>query len=206
MGRWADQDNDSERLPEGFERIGYDADSQTYTFRDRDGAIYESAPGNRYGTLRPTGDVDTEYARAQESRDKPLLKSGDDEERAELAEWQHEARRARRQRRLDATGGPFDFEEASNRQAMKMMLPFVLLVLVFLLALFKFLMSASADEVEPQVHCVDNLKKVEIQNGETCWEIAKAHSLTVDELIGLGGNEKVDCEALRVGQQICVPN
>jgi hypothetical protein len=34
-------------------RIGYDADSQTYTFEDTaDGSIWESLPGNRYGELR----------------------------------------------------------------------------------------------------------------------------------------------------------
>ncbi|KAI1491013.1 hypothetical protein F5X96DRAFT_507074 [Biscogniauxia mediterranea] len=51
MGRWSQYDTDEERLPEGMQRIGYDADSQTYTFRDADGSIWESAPGNRYGRL-----------------------------------------------------------------------------------------------------------------------------------------------------------
>ena len=32
-------------------RVGYDADTQTYTFRDSDGSHWESAPGNRYGRL-----------------------------------------------------------------------------------------------------------------------------------------------------------
>lgn len=33
-------------------RIGYDADTQTYTFRDQtDGSVWESEPGNRFGTL-----------------------------------------------------------------------------------------------------------------------------------------------------------
>ncbi|KAI1384796.1 carbohydrate-binding module family 50 protein [Hypoxylon trugodes] len=51
MGRWSQYDEDEERLPEGMQRIGYDADTQTYTFRDADGTIWESAPGNRYGQL-----------------------------------------------------------------------------------------------------------------------------------------------------------
>ena len=34
-----------------MQRIGYDADSQTYTFRDTDGSIWESSPGNYYGRL-----------------------------------------------------------------------------------------------------------------------------------------------------------
>ncbi|KAH8847602.1 hypothetical protein MCOR27_004471 [Pyricularia oryzae] len=53
MGRWSHLDTDEERLPEGMVRIGYDADDETYTFRDeRDGSIWESAPGCRYGRLR----------------------------------------------------------------------------------------------------------------------------------------------------------
>ncbi|KAI0377132.1 hypothetical protein F5Y04DRAFT_191714 [Hypomontagnella monticulosa] len=51
MGRWSYLDEDDYRLPEGMTRIGYDADDQTYTFRDTDGSIWESAPGNRYGQL-----------------------------------------------------------------------------------------------------------------------------------------------------------
>jgi len=44
---------DSYRLPEGMTRVGYDADTQTYTYRDERGNQWEGAPGNRYGTLRP---------------------------------------------------------------------------------------------------------------------------------------------------------
>ncbi len=36
-------------------RIGYDADSQVYTYRDADGALWEGASGAQYGTLRPAG-------------------------------------------------------------------------------------------------------------------------------------------------------
>jgi hypothetical protein len=32
-------------------RVGYDADTQRYTFRDADGSLWESAEGSRYGTL-----------------------------------------------------------------------------------------------------------------------------------------------------------
>jgi hypothetical protein len=52
MGRWAHLDTDEERLPEGMIRIGYDADRQVYTYRDRhDQSIWEGAPGCKYGRL-----------------------------------------------------------------------------------------------------------------------------------------------------------
>jgi|ERR1700722_1717794 len=45
---------DSYRLPEGICRIGYDADTQCYTFRDYDtGQLYTGAPGEHYGVMQP---------------------------------------------------------------------------------------------------------------------------------------------------------
>lgn len=47
-----------DRLPDGMQRIGYDADTQTYTFRDdEDGALWESEPGVRDGRLRRVGAI-----------------------------------------------------------------------------------------------------------------------------------------------------
>ena len=34
-------------------RVAYDADTQRYTFRDRSGQLYQSAPGEEYGVLKP---------------------------------------------------------------------------------------------------------------------------------------------------------
>src|SRR4051794_10644473 len=53
MGKWSQYDTDAERLPDGMSRVGYDADTQTYTYRDRTGRKYEGAPGVRYGTMWP---------------------------------------------------------------------------------------------------------------------------------------------------------
>ncbi|KAI8936742.1 hypothetical protein NX059_007129 [Plenodomus lindquistii] len=100
MGRYADMDSDAERLPEGFERIGYDADTSIYTFRAPDGTLYESAPGNRYGELQPAG----------QPRPQP---SDADIEAANAA------------------------IEEDNASAVRMMLPFALLVFVFMIFVFK---------------------------------------------------------------------
>jgi hypothetical protein len=51
---------DSERLPTGMKRIGYDADTRVYTFQDENGVLYESEPGNAYGILRPVVPRDSE--------------------------------------------------------------------------------------------------------------------------------------------------
>ncbi|CEJ80161.1 hypothetical protein VHEMI00364 [[Torrubiella] hemipterigena] len=52
------RDDDSSRLPEGMRRVGYDADTQVYTFQDADGSYWESAPGCEYGRLTRVGGSD----------------------------------------------------------------------------------------------------------------------------------------------------
>ncbi|OAX41094.1 hypothetical protein K503DRAFT_767959 [Rhizopogon vinicolor AM-OR11-026] len=53
MSRFTQFDEDSYRLPEGVKRIAYDADTQQYTFRDPSGQLYQNAPGENYGVLKP---------------------------------------------------------------------------------------------------------------------------------------------------------
>lgn len=55
MSRFSRYDTDEERLPEGMTRVGYDADTQVYTFQDADGSYWESAPGSQYGRLTRVG-------------------------------------------------------------------------------------------------------------------------------------------------------
>lgn len=156
---------DEQRLPEGFERVGYDADTERYTFIERPtGKYYESAPGNRYGLLTPVG------SRPAPEAIEPM--------NAEVKE--------------------------RNKQAVRMMLPFALLVLVFLFLVFKFLYGGADNDV-PQVQCDEGYHKIQIKKGETCWELAEAHGLGVEDLLQLEGNEDVDCDRLRIGQDVCVP-
>lgn len=62
MSRFSRYDTDEERLPEGMTRVGYDADTQVYTFQDADGSYWESAPGCEYGQLTRVGDGHDEDA------------------------------------------------------------------------------------------------------------------------------------------------
>lgn len=50
-------DSDEERLPEGMTRVGYDADTQQYTFRDADGSYWYSEEGNRFGRLHQSAEA-----------------------------------------------------------------------------------------------------------------------------------------------------
>ena len=42
---------DDYRLPEGMKRVGYDADTQRYTFRDQGGQYWIGPEGSQYGDL-----------------------------------------------------------------------------------------------------------------------------------------------------------
>lgn len=166
---------DEERLPEGMQRIGYDADTQQYTFRAQDGTIYESAPGNRYGELTPEDYIpDSEET---QQRDKAV--------------------------------------EKGNRDAVRTMLPFALLVLVFMFLLFKVINGGGAstssgskwadDEGKQVPDCGEGSRQIQVQKGDTCWGIAEEYRLGIDELLERDGNEHVNCDNLRIWQRICVP-
>lgn len=52
MTSWS-KDEDKHRLPEGMLRVGYDADTSRYHFKDKkDGSIWEGPEGSKYGKLR----------------------------------------------------------------------------------------------------------------------------------------------------------
>jgi hypothetical protein len=160
---------DAERLPEGFSRIGYDADTQTYTFRDATGNLYESLSGNQYGEMRPLNE------RVPVPTDAEIVQQG-------------------------------EAIKKGNREAVRMMLPFALLVFVFLILLFKLLYrSDGVDGDYGGVECGEGGSMVKVQRGDTCWEIAQGYGVGVNELLKLRGNEGIDCDKLRVGQGICVP-
>lgn len=180
---------DTERLPSGFERIGYDSDTQIYTFRDSEGNTYESEPGNRYGELRPVRSPSRHMMFAP----------------AETTEG-HNAQPSRSF--ADMLSGQEDAIEEQNKEATRIMLPFALLVLVFLVLVFKLLYRSDNGSVaDPQdaIDCGEGSDGIQLQQGDTCWAIAQACSITVEELLGLRGNEYIDCARLVVGKGICVP-
>ncbi|KAK3986454.1 hypothetical protein QBC44DRAFT_361539 [Cladorrhinum sp. PSN332] len=52
--KWQVDGDDSDRLPEGIEVEGYDADSRIYFYRSKiDGTHYQTHPGQKYGELIP---------------------------------------------------------------------------------------------------------------------------------------------------------
>jgi LysM repeat protein len=178
MPRWSEYDTDEERLPEGMQRIGYDADTQVYTFRDAEGRIWESAPGNRYGRLHPIGGSGGSRS---SSPSQSLMHSSEPE---------------------DAAG----YRKASWRQEMMPLLNWFLLVGVFLLVILWFITrgsSGSASDDEVVRNCGAEAMPYKIRAGDTCWAIAEEKSVPLDVL--LENNEGLNCDKLAVGETICVP-
>ncbi|KAI8625305.1 carbohydrate-binding module family 50 protein [Xylariaceae sp. FL1651] len=176
MGRWSQYDTDEERLPEGMQRIGYDADDQTYTFRDAEGGIWESAPGNRYGQLhRVTATLPPYSENGEGMATQPLPST------------------------VRAGSG----RKASWRQEMMPLLNWFLLVSLFLLLVFWFISRGSTGGPESVKNCGDKGTPYEIKAGDTCWAIAEAKLVPLENL--LRENEGLDCDKLIIGNTICVP-
>ncbi|KAI1195591.1 carbohydrate-binding module family 50 protein [Nemania serpens] len=182
MSRWSAYDTDEERLPEGMQRIGYDADTQVYTFRDAaDGSTWESAPGNRYGELRRV-----------DAATPPSYGEGDDES-------------SPTQPLTYAGPGPDGAgAQPSWRQEMMPLLNWFLLVGVFLLVVVWFITRGSGGGAEVVRDCGDGATPYKIRAGDTCWAIAEAKSISIDAL--LGNNEGLNCDRLSIGETICVPS
>lgn len=95
-----------------------------------------------------------------------------------------------------------------NREAVRMMMPFALIVLVFLILVFKLVYRSDGESLtapKESVNCDQGTHEIQIEQGDTCWAIAQARGITVEELLGLVGNEKVNCDQLAVGEAMCVP-
>lgn len=43
---------DEYRLPDGMKRVGYDADTQKYSYVDQNGDFWEGSEGQEFGELR----------------------------------------------------------------------------------------------------------------------------------------------------------
>lgn len=200
MGRWSQYDTDEERLPEGMVRIGYDADDQTYTFKDtNDGSIWESAPGSQYGRLTRISGPSS--SAPSTSRPNESYSDGD----APPPPYDEHAEPA------DSWSGN---QKVSWRADMMPLLNFFTIIGLFLLGVFWFLHktvgSGSGDEgagnggAAPVVpKCAAGARTYSIKQGDTCWDIANRRALEVDDI--LRENKGLDCDNLEIGDLICVP-
>ena len=176
MSRFSRYDTDDERLPEGMQRVGYDADTQVYTYQDHDGSYWESAPGNQYGQLTRVSDGPQEGA----ADDEPFLIH--DDVRRPSPSWRADMR-------------PF--------LNFGLIIGLCLLLLFWFLYRSAGGDSEPEPQPEPQPQCVDGLESYTVVKGDTCWAIGDERGITVDDI--LKANKGLDCDKLAVGAQICLP-
>ncbi|KAK5636667.1 hypothetical protein RRF57_012379 [Xylaria bambusicola] len=201
MARWSQLDTDEERLPEGMKRIGYDADSQKYTFRDADGSIWESASGNRYGPLRRVT-TNASTASVSSSHNEDDERTLFDDDGSTLYEID-DTKPTRPTANFTDFGLDEPARETSWRQEMQPLLNWFLLVGLFLLAVMWFINSGSKDSTEVVRSCDDGTTPYMIKANDTCWAIAEARSVSLDDI--LEKNKGLDCDILSIGQTVCMP-
>ncbi|KAJ7603634.1 hypothetical protein DFH06DRAFT_1256405 [Mycena polygramma] len=183
MGRWTQYDEDSTRLPEGMERIGYDSDTGRYYFRDRDGSVWQGAQGAEFSEMTRVSDG----AEANASSSSP-------EEDIEAA--------PRRSDGYQALPTNTNGRITSNAGAYRTLFPFFLLIGVVLLLIWRLVLSPVL--TEPQNPCPADATRYMVQPGDSCWEISRTHGCTLDELEKM--NLMLNCDRLMPGTTVCLPN
>ncbi|KIY51533.1 hypothetical protein FISHEDRAFT_37011 [Fistulina hepatica ATCC 64428] len=185
MGRWTQYDEDDYRLPEGMTRIGYDADSGRYSFRDRDGSVWEGPQGAEFGEMtRVSGPEPSTNPHA----DAGDVEAGDNTfPPSTRADGYHSL-------------APMAETKGVNAQAYRQLMPFFLFIGVVLLLAWKFILAPALSRVEEACPGLDTYW---VEPGDTCWNIAQAHGSDLDTLVAL--NPTIDCARLMPGATICLP-
>lgn len=205
--RYAEYDTDDERLPEGMQRVHYDADTQVYTFRDANGSLWEGPPGSRYGHLTKVSDapkppqdltnIDVEAADGAQPESPPSY----DESEAAVPLINH-ALYTNGAPPPPTSGGRWNSDMTKHWRAELMpLLNFFMILALFLVGIFWFLgwMTKGVS----LSHCESGSHAHRVQQGETCWSIAQMHDIDVGKLAE--ANLGVDCDLLKIGGVVCVP-
>ncbi|KAI6154139.1 carbohydrate-binding module family 50 protein [Pisolithus tinctorius] len=184
MGRWTQYDEDSYRLPEGVERIGYDSDTGRYYFRDNDGLLYKGPEGSEFGELVQVSELPVAVA--------PQV--DDDHDDLEAAPTQ---RNGYRQLAIDEHGSRHTLRGGSYRT----LFPFFLVVSVVLLLVWRLVLLPTRVAPAP---CPSTTISYIVQSGDTCYDIARSHNTTLDKLLIV--NPQIVCSKLMPGDRVCVPD
>lgn len=86
-----------------------------------------------------------------------------------------------------------------NREAWRYMFPFFVLIGLFLLGVWKIVTPSSPYSID----CKGKSIGYKVQAGDSCWSVADAHKIDVEDLKHM--NPSLDCDPLVTGKEICVP-
>lgn len=204
-----DHESDECRLPEHWIRTGYDADDATYFFTDTStGATYMSAEGNRYGPYTQLTAGTGEYSPFSGSNNRLILLANQANEAEEEDVIADERGPLVQMSVSEAGAHTFNTHPYTNQSSpYRPLLPFLLVILLLLYALFRYLPSATPKHATPL--CGTHQIIHNIRAGETCHSIATDHDIPWQTLVRLNADApshlQLDCSHLRPGQRICVP-
>lgn len=185
--RYTHYDSDAYRLPEGMRRVGYDADTQQYTFRDSQVCLWCLCNSYTFLTIhagllhrraRLVGLFSVFFG--------PQCVSAN--EYGGRLTYTSPLRGNERDDDIEFTPPSFTAVNSPYRP----LLPFFLIVAVVLLVLVKFIYSGSS------THCKHG--EYTISKGDTCWGIAMSQHVPLDQL-----QQSLPCNALIPGTRICLP-
>ncbi|KIM69911.1 carbohydrate-binding module family 50 protein [Scleroderma citrinum Foug A] len=184
MGRWTQYDEDDYRLPEGVKRIGYDADSGRYYFRDREGLLFKGPEGSEFGELVQVSDLPISVA----------SEVNDDHGDLEAAPTQ---RNGYRPLAVDEHGTQHALRGGSYRP----LFPFFLIIAVVLLLVWRLTLLRTHVTPAP---CPSTTTPYIVESGDTCYDIARRHNTTLDKFLIV--NPQIVCNKLMPGDRVCVPD
>jgi hypothetical protein len=94
--------------------------------------------------------------------------------------------------------------EDGEEKPWRMLAPFLLLVCLALLLLFRLLNGGTASVSHPakDFACEEHQIIYEVRPADTCWAIAQDHNMSVDQLKSI--NAGINCDLLKVGEKICI--
>jgi len=167
-----------------MKRVGYDADSGKYFFRDNEGHLWEGQEGALFGELTRVSDA----AGITHS-------DGDDVENGPRREDGYAL--------LPGDGDGSAYPRNSSGGPYRMLFPFFLIIIVVLLLVWRLIVFPGFGPVKYS-KCPEGSTRVVVAAGDTCWRIAEAHGCGLDEL-RKANNGKLVCERLIPGDKICVP-
>jgi len=190
MGRWSQYDEDDHRLPEGMKRIGYDADTTRYYFRDQDGSFWQGAEGSEYG----------EMTRVDRLPSSVVL--DDDENRGDDVEAYASPRTHSRGYQPLSTDLSRPMADSSiNMGSYRTLFPFFLIIAVVLLLVWRLVVSPGLST--PTRKCPEGTSSYWAQPGDSCWEISRKNGWSLDKFEEV--NPTVVCDPLMPGTSVCLP-
>jgi len=192
MGRWTQYDEDDYRLPEGMKRIGYDADSGRYYFRDSDGSIWQGAAGAEFSEMTKVTNLPSSITDDDDS---------DDDRRGGDVEASPRTRSGGYQLLPEDHSRPIIPRTSVRIGSYRTLFPFFLIIAVVLLLIWRLLLSPGLSA--PTKKCPEGTASHWIQPGDSCWELSRQHGWTMDKF--KEANPKVVCDPLMPGTSVCLP-